>query len=420
MNVFWSWQSDLPYELTKDFIQEALKEALEAVSLDLELSPADRPVLDHDTKGEAGLVEIVNTILKKIESSTVFIADVTPIAQTAKGKKVPNPNVMIELGHALKALGHTAIMLVANTEFGGGPEDLPFDLRHRRGAITFQLSASALGDKKIRAQVKKRFVSSLVSALKTNLSSALARSDHAIEFERKESSNGDPSTWLSHDEQIEFNDFYGGTGAKVVLPVGRTRNYFRISVASWTQQKPTRNQVQTIPAALRLNPLGRWSSWDGGPNKLGWVAAATSRHDTPETTTITQWFDSTAEIWALDSSIVDDIQGRKILGINRVIKDWETMLDKALRFYKHFEASPPFRVEVGLGGLDGVRWPDPLQSRQVLALESSVSSFKVARDWNEDEKIDFLTASAAKVFDAFNQPPPNRESVIQILRSTPM
>jgi predicted nucleotide-binding protein len=138
MKVFWSWQSDLPPSVSKKFVQDALSEALDKVALDLELSPAERPELDHDTKGEAGLVEIVNTILQKIDSATVFVADVTPIAVTAEGKKVPNPNVMIELGHALKSLGHAAIVLVANTEFGGKPEDLPFDLRMTRKPSSLQ------------------------------------------------------------------------------------------------------------------------------------------------------------------------------------------------------------------------------------------------------------------------------------------
>jgi hypothetical protein len=117
--VFWSWQSGRPAKVTKNFVKQALEKALANVANDLQLAAAERPELDHDTKGEAGLVEIANTILAKIDASTAFVADVTPIAETEQGKKVPNPNVMIELGHALKVLGHKPIILVANTVYGG-------------------------------------------------------------------------------------------------------------------------------------------------------------------------------------------------------------------------------------------------------------------------------------------------------------
>lgn len=182
MKVFWSWQSDLPMAVTKTFIQEALEEALHRIADGLALSPAERPELDHDTKGEAGLVEIVKTIFEKIERSDAFVADVTPIATTGQGKKVPNPNVMIELGHAMKVLGHEPIVLIANTAYGGKPQDLPFDLRHRRGAITYHLRSTDDEDK-IRA-AKEKLVEELTSALQVNLKSALSQRDVKIEFAR--------------------------------------------------------------------------------------------------------------------------------------------------------------------------------------------------------------------------------------------
>lgn len=168
--VFWSWQSDLIPEITKNFIKTALMQALKKVEDDLQLEMADRFELDHDTKGEAGLVEIATTIFNKIDECEVFVADITPIAisqSNGETKKIPNPNVMIELGYALRGLGHQRVITVANLEFGGRPEELPFDLRHRRGAITYKLSkdeAPATRDK-----INKELVTQLSAALKLNL-----------------------------------------------------------------------------------------------------------------------------------------------------------------------------------------------------------------------------------------------------------
>lgn len=98
MKVFWSWQDDSPGKVNRRFIKEALEEAVASIEGDYEAEDADRPELDHDTKGVAGAKEIVPTIMAKIAASAVFVADVTPIGKTSKGKALPNPNVMVELG----------------------------------------------------------------------------------------------------------------------------------------------------------------------------------------------------------------------------------------------------------------------------------------------------------------------------------
>lgn len=167
--VFWSWQSDLPAATTRDFIKGALAEALVKVADELELEAADRLELDHDTKGEAGLVEIVSTIFKKIDDCQIFVADITPVAESktnTAAKKIPNPNVLIELGYAIREAGPQRVITVANLAFGGKPEELPFDLRHRRGAITYHLENAK--DPAVE-KIRKGLVNQLTAALKTNL-----------------------------------------------------------------------------------------------------------------------------------------------------------------------------------------------------------------------------------------------------------
>src|SRR5581483_11177348 len=138
--VFYSWQSDLPNGINRSLIERALKEAIEA--LKLEGTVALEPVLDRDTQGASGSPNIAATIFDKIDRAAVFVGDVSVIGRAGpKDRPTPNPNVVAELGYALRALGENRIVLVVNTAFGA-VEDLPFDLRMRR-AVTYELPEAA-------------------------------------------------------------------------------------------------------------------------------------------------------------------------------------------------------------------------------------------------------------------------------------
>jgi hypothetical protein len=127
--VFYSWQSDLPNTSNRGFIEKVLNKAVKEIASDESIGI--EPVIDRDTAGVGGSPEISGTIFDKIAKADIFVADVSIINKDEKGRKVPNPNVLIELGYAFKALGHNNVILVMNTGFGG-LELLPFDLRTRR------------------------------------------------------------------------------------------------------------------------------------------------------------------------------------------------------------------------------------------------------------------------------------------------
>lgn len=129
-SVFYSWQSDIsPGAACRSLIEGALNESAKRVAGDSTLDV--EPVIDRDTANVPGAPDIGTTILAKIESAAVFVADVTIVGRTDSGKPTPNPNVLIELGYALHALGPSRVILVQNAAMGG-PEMLPFDLRQRR------------------------------------------------------------------------------------------------------------------------------------------------------------------------------------------------------------------------------------------------------------------------------------------------
>ena len=127
--IFYSWQRDLPNKTNRGFIEEALRNAAKAVHkskiFDVE------PVVDRDTKGVPGSPDILMMILKKIESSSVFVADVSIVTRSPGCRPCSNPNVLLELGYALRSIGDENVIVVYNTAFGTLAE-LPFDLRGRR------------------------------------------------------------------------------------------------------------------------------------------------------------------------------------------------------------------------------------------------------------------------------------------------
>ena len=69
-------------------------------------------------------------IFDKINNSDLFVADVSLcFTNNEKEKKSPNPNVLIELGYAIRVLGWERIICVFNLAYGT-PEELPFDIQH--------------------------------------------------------------------------------------------------------------------------------------------------------------------------------------------------------------------------------------------------------------------------------------------------
>jgi hypothetical protein len=121
MKLFYSWQSDTPH--TRGVIQKCIREALKNV---------DGFELETATRDTSGSPDIAATILAKIDDSNMMIADVTIVnPKSRKARVMPNPNVMYELGYAVKSLGEENIILVADKALTDTAK-LPFDIRNRR------------------------------------------------------------------------------------------------------------------------------------------------------------------------------------------------------------------------------------------------------------------------------------------------
>jgi len=159
--VFYSWQSDLPNPTNRGFIQTALENAVTTIANDNTVEV--EPVVDRDTQGVAGAPDIASTIFAKITAADVFIADVTIIAHPKNGRPAPNPNVLIELGYALRGLGHERVVLIFNRSYGK-IEELPFDLKMRR-LVTYEMPLKEENRAPERSKLEKQLETAIRSAL---------------------------------------------------------------------------------------------------------------------------------------------------------------------------------------------------------------------------------------------------------------
>ena len=156
ITIFYSWQSDLPGNETRNIIQDGIKDAVRLLrdTVDIEA--------DRDTKGEYGSPDIANTIFSKIDDCDIFVADVSAVCKyevtdkdgNVKTKYMPNPNVMLELGYATHVVGWDNVICVLNEDYGA-PEDMPFEIASRT-LTPFSLKD---GSSKVDA---KRFIKSVI------------------------------------------------------------------------------------------------------------------------------------------------------------------------------------------------------------------------------------------------------------------
>ena len=170
--VFYSWQSDLPNNTNRAFINTALEKAIDEITSDDTFSLI--PFLDRDTIGLTGSPDIAASIFDKIDNSSVFVCDVSIVNGYSKDfRATPNPNVLIELGYAISKLGWSKIILIMN-EYYGGVESLPFDLRGRK-VLTYSISS----DTDDKASERKKVASIMRNGIReilTHLSDIKAES----------------------------------------------------------------------------------------------------------------------------------------------------------------------------------------------------------------------------------------------------
>ncbi|HZF95696.1 MAG TPA: hypothetical protein VEZ20_12590 [Allosphingosinicella sp.] len=193
--IFWSWQSDLDPRVTRNLIRDALASAIDYLHAELD----ERHEMTSDTQGVAGSPE-----------------DVTPVIVSAGGRAVANPNVLIEFGYAKKALGLSRIITVWNTAFEGAQLDrLPFDMRGRRGPLSYHLAVGATTEE-LRI-VRDKLRKALVEALRLSIGVAAPLPVRDMLPEWQPSGPTSPALWFDDRDPLVINED-GVPGSKVVHP----------------------------------------------------------------------------------------------------------------------------------------------------------------------------------------------------------
>ncbi len=415
MRVFWSWQSDKFPKECRSVIRAALSAAVDAAADDLDIADAERPELDSDTQGRPGMVDISATILGKIANAAVFVADVTPVGVTPNGKALPNPNVLVELGWAMHKPGYDRVIPIFNRAEGWKPEDLPFDIRHRR-LLGYTLAPGA--DPAERAKVTKELTAALTAAIKVNLSAALTEKAEATEIVGVAARGGERSIWSHAVQDIVYHEISGaGVKSKVELQQG-PRAYARFIPADWPSGVPSIAAIENTASELVLWPPAEGGTAGSyGPTDDGYVrfwGRLISGH-TYHSANIAMFLEATGEYWVLHGTALDDRAGTLYFRPDATLRQWSETLDVATRNLDAFGASPVRKVELGVTGLSGARWAND-HGVYPEARKSFILTERQARDWSPAAQVEFLRRAANEMRNAFSLPILDAAAFAQELR----
>jgi hypothetical protein len=354
MKVFWSWQSDTPGKIGRHFVRDTLALAINELKETPEIAgPDERDVLaqlhlDQDRKGVPGSPDLARLILDKIEQSSVFIADVTPIGFVQEtGKKLLNSNVAIELGYALHSLTDRAILMVLNRHYGDR-EDLPFDLQSKAGPLIFDLPPDA--DKHQIAKAAKQLKGQLKDALKPYIDVQIQHVQAAVPFPEAKAQDG-PARFRARGEPlgVQWSCLGFGSEEEIFLAEGP---------ALWLRLMPIRNPGRTWPAhelcdkaihSFQLQPFSWAAALHGIRSNDGFGQYSMSPTTKNVTNSVAFAFE-TGEIWSIDT---------QFLQLPEILLPLENHFVKMLHEYAVYLSNlgikAPYRWICGLSGVKNFR-----------------------------------------------------------------
>jgi hypothetical protein len=291
-------------------IEAAVKDALASLAADAEVEGAMREGLDFDkdTSGVAGTPPIFDTILNKISRAAIFLADVTFVGTRVNGEPTPNPNVLLEYGWALRAIGHSRILTVMNEAFGVATrETMPFDMAHLRFPIRYRLVAEATAEQ--RRRERESLSRDFKLALKTLIASE--------EFNAYLLASTPKSPGFQPREPLDGRARFRRAGAPVglyrgpldrIIPSGQPEIFLDEGTAIWLRVMPLHDQGRSwligdlesalpVLVTLPLTSVARSCGFVWEEDGCGYVLNTNGDH----TYSVCFAFTS-GELWAIDAS----------------------------------------------------------------------------------------------------------------------
>jgi hypothetical protein len=420
MKIFWSWQADLDRRLHQYLVRDALRDACDRIAQDSEIDGPPRPEVDHDTLGLEGTPDIVTAILRKIETATAFVADMTPIGRTVPAELLPgvdaadlppvkflqNPNVMSELGYADHAIGQDNIILVANQTRYPGPEALPFDWRHRRGPLLYSLADGATAAE--RRLARNHLAAQFATYLAPILSRAAERLAPPAPLLAQRPDEADPGIWAGAGTGVSFNESLIHDERKTARLDDGPRIYVRLAVEGWPAQ--TRQAVTDRMNQRDIKFFVGTGSGSSGANVDG--AFAISGIRTIDAATygargMTQWFAQSGEIWGVDTTAFGKegdeerwhfADGLPFPYLAKFIRD-------AIAGLRSFQPEGRIEIEIGATGLLASSLPGEYRTHRTPALADRVTVRDSAEDWSITRRNALLLRFWNEMMDAYGHPP---------------
>jgi hypothetical protein len=349
--VFYAWQSDTLERLNRHLIRFALNWAAKSISGAPAVSARVR--IDADTEDVLGHVPVTGTILGKIAACDAFVPDLTFVAMTEAGKLVPNPNVMLEYGYALRAKSHSVMIPVMNSSYGTA-ENLPFDMAHLRHPLQYCLPATAT--KAERRAVRKALTEEFERILRLMIAAAPAKL--ATPF-KEASFVGSPAFFFPRDAAIAT---FGLPGEQEYRFEGNRAIYLRLFPKYGDgQPKLGRAGVKTIVLHRRVAKPMSLTAGVPSANDYGWATIDPSSDN--ETNGITQAF-PTGELWGVNSQVFSVVPMRHTMvspeelasafGMISAERLYTKTLENYVSVAMEAKLRPPFVIELGAVGLKGV------------------------------------------------------------------
>ena len=367
ITVFYSWQTDSPGKVNRNFVEDSLKRALKKLKADAGLVNSMRDqdlALDKDTKDLPGMPPIVEAIFAKIDQCAVFVRDLTFVARTPEGRSVPNPNVLIEYGWALKSVGHARIVAVMNTAFGAPSwESLPFNMRHLRWPLTYTLAEGA--ETAQRADAKEKLVGDLAERIRAVLESGPAKPNAPVpEFEETKSTY-DSAVFFDKGERLATWEGGLGTPTDMQLDDEGAQMFLRV-VPTVSMEPLTPKQAYDLACreALRLKPFDHIRTTGGewyDRNRHGAIAYRTGRHDGDPIYQLSQILKN-RELWGVNTEPDSWWDGEH--SFQYLANGYEGAFERALGDYLEFarenlKLQLPLRVIAGFTRIEGFKMVAP-------------------------------------------------------------
>ncbi|TCB60164.1 hypothetical protein E0J20_09225 [Rhizobium leguminosarum bv. viciae] len=336
ITVFYAWQSDRDSRGNQHFIRKALDDAAARINEDSALGIEVR--IDADTEGVVGTPPVTETILNKIRSADIFVPDLTFVAQTDGGKLVPNPNVLVEYGYALRSLTFEAMMPVMNT-FYGEPEKLPFDMGHVRHPTQYSLEPNSPDG--VRRAARAKLSEKLEGHLRLMVQNLLSKSRTDKPFSAVEPKR--PPAFFFQPEDVLVNFGYPG---EQEMSFKRDRAIYLRLFPTYADQ-PRVGLTRAVEVAQRLLPMQRLINSLHSRNDFG--AISVKPHG-DGITSFTQIFE-TGELWGVSEEVFRSGPPPFMAAIG-VEKAFNSTLENYRQVYERVLAlRPPFTIEFGAVGI---------------------------------------------------------------------